>query len=378
MKRLKEILIPATFILILVLPTTDSIFHFIPDVKNTENRKLKTKPRFILPIHDTFPNSYDEYYSDNFDLRNQFLWFNSKLRFHMFNIPPIRGKAIMGRNGWMYLVKNEMDVYLGNNLANQEELKRYYDIFKYRKKVLDSIGCSYYVVIAPIKTSIYPEYLPLSKRKNVQTTITDQIVSLLDTVKGVTVIDLRDALKHAKGNVRMFHKTDNHWNEYGGFIAYKAIINTLSVDFPELVKNSISDYNIDSTIVDGYKLSNMMGIYDGIFENKITCEQVTTRKSKKVEKRKYPGLPNFSLNSKYELRFKTENDSLPKLLMIRDSFGETLIKYLNDNFSESVYIFDMWNYCLNEDILFNEKPDIFIQTVAEPFIPNIKFNAKHP
>jgi len=64
--------------------------------------------------------------------------------------------------------------------------------------------------------------------------------------------------------------------------------------------------------------------------------------------------------------------------MIRDSFGSTLIPYLNEHFSESVYIFDMWNYCLNEDILFNEKPDIFIQTVVEPFISNIKYNAKNP
>jgi len=56
----------------------------------------------------------------------------------MFNIPPISGKAIMGRSGWMYLVKHEMDIYWGNNLANQEELNRYYEIFKYRKKVLDS------------------------------------------------------------------------------------------------------------------------------------------------------------------------------------------------------------------------------------------------
>jgi len=52
----------------------------------------------------------------------------------MFNIPPISGKAIMGRSGWMYLVKHEMDIYWGNNLANQEELNRYYEIFKLTEK----------------------------------------------------------------------------------------------------------------------------------------------------------------------------------------------------------------------------------------------------
>ena len=143
MKSLKEILVPTTFLLILILPMVDSVFHFIPEVKNTENRAFSTMPKFELPLHDSFPGAFDECYSDNFDLRNQFLWFNSKLRFQLFSIPPVAGKAFIGRNGWMYLVKNEMDTYLGNNLADENKLTRYYDIFSYRKNFLDSIGCKY-------------------------------------------------------------------------------------------------------------------------------------------------------------------------------------------------------------------------------------------
>ncbi len=378
MKNLKEILITTAFMVILILPSVDSVFHFIPGVKNTENRVFKIMPQFDITYMDLFPEAFDEYYTDNFDLRNQFIWFNSKLKFRLFNIPPVQGKAFIGRNGWMYLVKDEMDIYLGNNLADENKLKRYYDIFKYRKEFLDSIGCKYYVAIVPIKTSIYPEFLPLAKSKTVELTLSDQLVNLLDTVKGLTLIDLRAVLNEAKG-VRVFHKTDNHWNDYGSYIAYESIISIISNDFPELSPpNPISKFNVDSVEDHGRLLTNMMGIYDEVNEIKITCEPTFIQKSKNGEKSNYPVMRGFPYTTEYELVYTTSNDSLPKMLMIRDSFGKTIIPFLSEHFSKSVYIFDGWHHGFNEDIVLNEKPDIFIQLVLESFIPNVYKHAKKP
>ena len=379
MSSLKEILVSIIFMIILVLPVADTIFHFIPEEKNTENRALKTLPKFNFSFLDKFPVEFDEYYSDNFDFRNQFLAFNSKIKFNMFNIPPVHGKAFIGYDGWMYLVKDEMDLYYGNTLAKSDELERYYDIFNYRKNFLDSIGCKYYVVIAPSKASVYPEFLPLTKRKDVAKTLTDQIVSLLDTVSGLTIIDLRSALINVKSNdIRMYHKTDNHWNEYGSYIAYEAIMDSLSVDFPNLNPMPVSKFNIETVEVEGMGLTNMMGIYNGVYEDKIMCKPTFKRKSKKGKKRNYPVVHGFPYTSQYEIVYNVANDSLPRMLMIRDSFGATLIPFLSEHFSESVYIFDGWHHWFNEEIVLNEKPDIYIQVVVESFIPNISKSAKKP
>ena len=378
MKSLKEILVPTTFLLILILPMVDSVFHFIPEVKNTENRAFSTMPKFELPLHDSFPGAFDECYSDNFDLRNQFLWFNSKLRFQLFSIPPVDGKAFIVRNGWMYLVKNEMDTYLGNNMADESKLTRYYDIFSYRKNFLDSIGCKYYVVFVPIKTSVYPEFLPLAKRKTVELTLTDQLVNLLDTVTGLTLIDLRSVFANSKGGERMYHKTHNHWNDYGAYVAYEAILNVISVDFPEVSPYNISKFKIESVEINGMGLTRMMGIYDGIYEDNITCKPTFEKVSYEGQKRNYWVVPKFPYKSEYEMVFTTANNSLPKLLMIRDSFGTTLIPFLSEHFSESVYIFDGWGHRFNEKIVINEKPDIYIQLVLESFIPNVYKHAKKP
>ena len=376
--KLKQILVSATFVAILILPTIDSVFNLFPEVENLENRNLNTisvpDPSFL----DGFPKEFDEYYTDNFDFRNQLLSFNSRLKFNMFNIQPVVGEAFIGLEGWMYLVKDEMDIYLGNNLVNDNKLARYYDIFSYRKNFLDSIGCKYYIVIAPTKTSVYPEFLPLSKRKTGQSTLTDQIVNLLDTISGLCLIDLRPVLKEAKGDIRMYHKTDNHWNDYGSYIAYKAIMKKLSIDFPKIIPNHISKFKIDTVVVDGMALTDMMGIYDEIYENKITCISDFNLKSQEGSKSNYPITSDFPYTSEYEMVYTTKNDSLPKLLSIRDSFGFSLIPFLSEHFSESVYIFDGWHHEFNKEIVLNEKPDIYIQLVLESYIPSIYKYAKNP
>jgi len=166
---------------------------------------------------DSFPGEFDDYYSDNFKARNYLLKLNSKIRYQLFNIPPYSGKAFLGRQGWMYSIKDEMDLYLGNNHFNEDTLMRFIEIINYRKHLLDSINCKYYLVIIPIKASVYPEYIPLSKRKTGQTTLTDQVVKSLNMSSDVQVIDLRDDLIAHKHDHRVFNKIDNHWNEYGGW-----------------------------------------------------------------------------------------------------------------------------------------------------------------
>ena len=88
MNSLKEILVSIIFMVILVLPVADTIFHFIPEEKNTENRALKTLPKFDVSFLDRFPVEFDEYYSDNFNFRYHFIAFNSKLKYNIFNKPP--------------------------------------------------------------------------------------------------------------------------------------------------------------------------------------------------------------------------------------------------------------------------------------------------
>jgi hypothetical protein len=378
MENLKNKILPAVFVIILILPFTDSLFNLMPKVEVRENRALASKPELDFTLLDDFPIAYDEYFSDNFDFRNQLLKFNSSLKLDFLDVAPVSSKGMIGKDGWLYLTKSMDDVYLGKNKVDEKKLRRYYDIIKYRKEFLDSINCKYYFVIAPVKTSVYPEFLTFDNGEHVNNSLTDQIVDLLDTVKGMKLIDLRKALLNAKGDTRLFHKTDNHWNSYGSFVGYHEIMTQLSYDFPELKPHDISEYEIDSVQINGLNLTRILGIYHNIYENKVNVTPKFETLSSKGKKQGYPVMKWFSFKKQYEQVYSVNNDSLPKLLLIRDSFGKTVIPFLSEHFNKSVYIFDGWHHGLNEKITRSEKPDIFIQLILESHLPNLVNNSKKP
>lgn len=378
MKAFKDIGISFAFVVILMLPFLESIFPFFPKTAITENRDLAPRPRFGSVSSDSFPTAFDAYYTDHFELRNPFLLFNSAFKTKVFDVPPVNTKGLLGADGWMYFTRNLKDAYLGGNRFNEEQLLRYYEVLTYRQRFLDSIGCAYYFVIVPVKPTIYPEFLPTALRSADQESASDQLVKLLDTVKEIKLIDLRPILREAKGGTRLFHKTDSHWNDYGAFLGYQGIMSRISDDFPLLEPRPISDFKIDSLNVEGMNLTRILGIYHDITEMNIRLTPEFAVQSTEGVESGYPAPKWFRFKSQYEEVYVTANDSLPKLLVTRDSFGKALMPYLNEHFSKSVYLFDGWHYGLHEDIVVKEKPDIFIQLVLESLLPNIPNNSSKP
>lgn len=363
---------------ILLLPTVSEIIPVFPVIESAENREMKSFPEISYAKLDSFPQGFDDYYSDNFIVRDHLLRLNGKIKFQWFDIPPHQGKAFMGRQGWMYAVKDEMDIYLGNNIFTEDTLQRFVDILKYRNHILDSLHCKYYFVIVPIKTTIYPEYLPLSKIKSNQRTLTDQIVTEFGQYSNINLIDLRGEMIDQKGANRLYYKTDNHWNEFGGYTAYRIIMEYLNRDFPDLNPIDISEFDIVTSEVEGKMLTNLMGIIGEVSEIDISLVPKFEKEASEGEESNYPVPGYFPYKDSYERVYVTNNSEQPKLLMIHDSFGSTLIPFLSEHFSKSVFIFDGWQHAFNEEIVLNEKPDIYIQLVVESLLPNIPKNAEKP
>ena len=61
------------FLLALVSPYIQNIFKVIPELSNTENRRLADKPVFDITLLDPFPAKYELYYNDHFAFRNHFV-----------------------------------------------------------------------------------------------------------------------------------------------------------------------------------------------------------------------------------------------------------------------------------------------------------------
>ena len=54
-----------------------------------------------------------------------------------------------------------------------------------------------------------------------------------------------------------------------------------------------------------------------------------------------------------------------KCLVIRDSFTMLMIRYLQEHYSESVFIHGDWKYEMHEDLIEKEKPDVMLTIIFE-------------
>jgi alginate O-acetyltransferase complex protein AlgJ len=235
----------------------------------------------------------------------------------------------------------------------------------------------YYFVILPTKFSVYPEYLRDDITRLYNNTLTDQFIEAFNGKAPFAIIDTRKALIEAKKyNIRLFQKTDSHWNYAGAYFAYHYISEYLKKDFPEIKTRELEEYNIDSTLQKGGDISRMLG-NDELYKETMIMLKPKIESGVKIGKEAGYDPKGFSLPEEYEIVWENPKYKKPRGLIIRDSFTGYMVPYLKEDFSKSVFIFDRWEYGLHEDMIEHEKPDVVINIVLECHIKNILKNMSY-
>ena len=170
----------------------------------------------------------------------------------------------------------------------------------------------------------------------------------------------------------MFCKTDNHWSELGAYFAYTVLMDSIRKDFPACGPAiPLQKFRIDSneTVAGGQAYE--MNLADHYFEKKIKLLPVSPLKAEEGENMNYPCPPGFIYPWAFEMEWEVKNETLPKAVIIRDSYTQALIPLLSEHFSRSVYIWDRWMYAQNRAVISNEKPDMVIIIIIEDQIGNL-------
>lgn len=126
-------------------------------------------------------------------------------------------------------------------------------------EALRARGVRHLVVIAPDKQSIYDEQLPRWAR-NVGTPAVELLAGAL-RAQGKETLDLREPLRRAARDARVYYRHDSHWNELGACVAAREIQRTLSVE-PVVA----CDAERSSVQTRGGDLALMLGLQDALTE----------------------------------------------------------------------------------------------------------------
>lgn len=354
--------IAGSMILFIALPSKEK--------DDQENRVLSQRPSIHIQNLDAFPPLFETYYNDQFPFRPKLIKIFNHLKINLFD-ESSGANVVIGNGGWFYLRSHELPAFEAKTIFTEEELETIYSQLLLRKHLVDSNGGRFYLTIPPTKYTIYPEYLKMKYQKHNEFSKREQIINMLNERGGIDFIDYTQVFLEKKSEERLFHKTDNHWNDLGAFYASQELIKLLSPDFPEIVVPSLDDFTIHRKVETGKNLVTMLGLAEAYPEEVILLER--KGKSTRVDgvKRDYPVTPGFPYPWDYEMVYVNPQIKDRKLLMIRESFAGAQIPFIAEVFSESVFIFDAWKHGVNRDIIENEKADVVILEIQESFLSNL-------
>lgn len=371
MKKLFKNSIVFIFLGILSLLSINQLLGFIPDMNYNENKKKAELPDFDVKRLDQFPKLFDTYYTDNFKVRGLFLNSMGFINTKIWKKSPKPDRLIIGKEKWLYSIAKEYDYYIGKRMFSEKELQLFLKEFEQRNKVLDSMGIKMYLMIAPIKYSVYPEFLPDYLKVNQKVNLSEQIVRYLKKHSDINIIYPKQELINNKKHKRLYYKGDNHWNYFGGYVASKMLLNEIKKDYTNVPIYELDDYTFDTVFNWGGNLTNMTGNKKFCQENRYKPHMMNAATD--YEPVKYEVPKGFAYKWEYQMGYRTDNDSLPSLVFVRDSYGAFLMPYLKNSFYRSTFIFDAWKHARNFEIIEQEKPDIVVYQILESLITIEKF-----
>ncbi len=272
-------------------------------------------------------------------------------RFHFLR-ETVFPNVLIGKEDWLY--------YTGEkNIADFECTSPFTagELLAIRSRLLDwdeqltKRGIKFYVVFAPNKETIYPQFLPDRVIPGARSCRIDQVMQELRSTP-LSVLDLRDLLRSEARSVQVYHRTDTHWNAVGALLASREILSLIQMDFPQITLPSPGEYQEDLQPFSG-DLAAFLPYDERFVERSISLIPLT------------PHHAELEQAADRMIISSIPDSPLPGALIFRDSFSDALIPFLSEHFSRAVYAH---SFSVDLDLVDSEKPDIVIFELAQRYL----------
>ena len=338
-----------------------------PYLEDTEKRPMAEKPLARMHSIERFPALYTKFFSDHFGFRKALFRLNSLFHTYVLRSSPLPDNVVFGKEGHLFLMRDGVvDQYRGLPIFTRNELDLIATRLEARRKWLAERGIAYYLTVAPMASTIYPEKLPERFHPVGGEGGLDQLIRHLSEHTSVQVIDMREQLRAGRAVRDTYYTTDIHWNPWGAFIGYRTLMERIAKDHPEVGAPCLAeDYIVELDTNDQGDLAMQLALNDLL--TRVTPMMVPQApfRARDLAEETLAGSGFF----KYRPVFKQGPDpQAPKLLMFRDSFAVYLIPYLSEHFSRSVYV---WSPIFIPAIVESERPDIVVQELLEVFLKDL-------
>ena len=241
MSRAADKLMTVIFAGMITVPWLLYPFVRTPGQDTGENRQLTAFSTVMEAALPELPDAFEAYYNDHVPFRSALkkLWSNTN---YLLLNEAVDERVLVGKRDpdrahvWLFYQAEED----GNPLKEAQGISTYdetareemYAVLAENEKTMQDYGMELYYFAGPNKESVYPEFLPgYLKQYRPQSRLAD-FIAWLRTEHGYDryIYPLAE-LRRASEDGQTYYRQDIHWNAYGAYIGYKAL---MAVTHPEL------------------------------------------------------------------------------------------------------------------------------------------------
>ncbi|MGE4354082.1 MAG: DHHW family protein [Oscillospiraceae bacterium] len=317
------------FILNLILPDRE--------FSEVENRYLTQMPKFTFEnfVFGSFTTDFEKYASDQFVMRDG--WITVKAATEL--------AAGKGENNDVY--------YCGNGTLIERfiypEESRLEKDADYINSLVENVNVPVYLAIIPGAAEIWKGKLPVNAPNDSEKQLIDKVYSETKAIP----VDMYSALNAHKDDYIFYH-TDHHWTSLGAYYGYTAVMDAMGCT-PDPIEHYNRTVMSTSFLGTVYSASGFTWVKPDTIETFVQAYdglKITNYSSGKPEDGTLYDLSFLNKKDKYSmfyggitplLEIDTGHEDLPSLLIIRDSYTDSLSPFLLEHFSK-IHILDLRYY----------------------------------
>ncbi len=339
--RLREKITTIIFILLIGIVPLGNLLIADRTYSQNENRLLAQKPKITLPalLKGNFSKDYEEYVTDQIIFRDTFVKVKNFTEVALGKKD--NGRVFFGKDGYLIERNTQEDIDNLRVEANISYIKKFINDLE---GIIDLEEVT--MMLVPTIEAVIPEKLPNYAEVFNQDVLYKKLTKELSKINH---LDIRTALREKKDEY-IYYRTDHHWTTKGAFIAYREWCSKkgyipLEEDY---IIEKVSEDFLGST----YSKANIfLGEADSIYIYKPTWDMsynIEYNLGERIGDSLYE-LKYLNTKDKYRVflggndgivRIKTSNKNSKSIAVIKDSYANSFIPFLVNDY-EMIHVIDL-------------------------------------
>lgn len=323
---------------------------------------------------EKFPEAFEDLINNHFAFRRDLIDLNARAIFAVFG-ESASDSVVVGRDGWLfYANEGRLDDFRGLVRQTPDELELWTTALEVRRDDLAERGIPYLFVIAPNKQSIYPDKIPKRfNRVNPDTQFDTLLAHLKSKNSKVEILDLRESQRIARKKGTTYYPLDTHWNQFGAYYGYRALMKKLDEFFPGIGVLPPERLTWERHTRDDFDLPRLMGLRKrmGPGSNYLSIRDSTAD----FPSERPPDAPElktvtYGEGSLQRYRISRSPGQKPRAIVLHDSFALSMLPPMAEHFSEMVAIWAPFETDILEEAVEKFQPDIVIEERLDRMLQN--------